>query len=135
MSVKAEVFDKLYDVYNLKTEKIFIEGTIKEENMIDRWVFLTTDPDNFKECVVIRPYSDEASHNFASILSELFFCKIIARLNCQFLHSITDNFIIRTGIDLLSEPNSHILVMERVDATLSQIISYKRKNLWDWTIG
>ena len=25
--------------------------------------------------------------------------------------------------------------MERVDATLNQIISYKRKNVWDWTIG
>lgn len=29
MLVKAELFDKLYDVYSLKTERIFIEGTLK----------------------------------------------------------------------------------------------------------
>jgi len=135
MVVRAELFDKLYDVYNLKTEKVFIEGILKEDNVIDRWVFLTTDPEHNKQCLVIRAYSDEASHNFASILCEVYFSKTIAALNCNYLHSITDNFIIRTGIDLLSEPSSHVLVMERVDATLSQIISYKRKNLWDWTIG
>lgn len=36
---------------------------------------------------------------------------------------------------MLSEPNSHVLVMERVDATLSQIITFKKDHLWDWTMG
>jgi serine/threonine protein kinase len=29
-------------------------------------------------------------------------------------------------MDVLAEPSSHVLIMERVDATLSQIIEFKR---------
>lgn len=46
MEVEAEVFDKLIDVYNLKTERIFIDGILKEENVLDRWTFNTTDSSN-----------------------------------------------------------------------------------------
>ncbi len=84
---------------------------------------------------MIRPYTDQTSHNFSSILCEVYFAKMIKDLNCPYLHNIVDNFIIRTGIDLLDEPNSHVIVMEKVDVTLSQVIAYKRKHHWDWTNG
>ena len=45
-----------------------------------------------------------------------------------------DNFTIETGMNVLQEPNSHIVIMERVDATLSQIIAFKRSHSWNWTI-
>jgi hypothetical protein len=38
-------------------------------------------------------------------------------------------------MDVLSEPKSQIIVMEKIDANLSQIISFKRENLWNWTVG
>ncbi len=38
-------------------------------------------------------------------------------------------------MDVLSEPKSHIIVMEKIDATLSEIISFKREHLWNWTVG
>lgn len=37
-------------------------------------------------------------------------------------------------MNALLEPNSHIIIMERVDATLSQIIAFKRSHKWNWTI-
>ena len=39
MSVSFEVFDKLYDAFTVKTEKIFVENAIKEENITDRWLY------------------------------------------------------------------------------------------------
>jgi hypothetical protein len=46
-----------------------------------------------------------------------------------------DSYIIYTGIDALNEPNSLVIVMERIEVSLSQIINYKRKNILDWTVG
>lgn len=107
---------------------------LKESNIIDRWIFLV-DTNGNKESLLVRPYTDESSHNFASILCELYFTKEVALLPCKTLHQYIDNYVVCTGMDGLSQPNSHVIVMERVDATLSEIISFKREHLWDWTIG
>lgn len=42
--------------------------------------------------------------------------------------------MIHTGIDCIDDPNNHVLVMERIDANLSQIIKYRRANNWDWSV-
>ena len=45
-----------------------------------------------------------------------------------------DHYTIQTNMNVLPEPNSHIMIMERVDATLSQIIAFKRSHHWNWTV-
>lgn len=57
ITVTAEVFDKLYDAYSLKTQSIFIENILKEANVFERWVFLI-DSKGDKETLIIRPYTD-----------------------------------------------------------------------------
>jgi hypothetical protein len=44
-----------------------------------------------------------------------------------------DHYVIKTGIESITDPNSHVLVMERVDANLSQMIRFRRDSKWDWT--
>jgi serine/threonine protein kinase len=39
---------------------------------------------------------------------------------------------VHSGIDALDLPNSQVLVMEPVEASLSQIIAFRRANRWDW---
>ena len=67
MSVSFEVFDKLYDAFTVKTEKMFVENAIKEEKITDRWIY-DVDTDGLKQSMLSRAFTDTASHNFASII-------------------------------------------------------------------
>ena len=84
--------------------------------------------------MLVRPYTDTASHNFASILCELYFLNKVEELCCLNLHQRMDHYTIQTNMNVLPEPNSHIMIMERVDATLSQIIAFKRSHHWNWKV-
>ena len=64
----------------------------------------------------------------------MYFTLTASRLNSQFLLNMDDNYVIHTGIDCIDDPNNHVLVMERINASLSQIINYRRANNWDWSI-
>lgn len=57
VTVTAEVFDKLFDAYTIKTQSIFIEGIIKEVNVHERWIFLV-DSNGSKQSLLIRPFTD-----------------------------------------------------------------------------
>ena len=72
---------------------------------------------------------------YANILCEVHFSQVVSQLNSEHLLNLEDNYVIQTGIDCIDDPNSHVLVMERVDANLSQIIRYRRSNHWDWTVS
>ena len=84
--------------------------------------------------MLVRPYTDTASHNFASVICELYFLDKVSALSCTNLHQKMDNFTVQTNMNMLTEPSSHLITMERVDATLSQIITFKRSHHWNWTV-
>lgn len=59
---------------------------------------------------------------------------MINQFNCPNLHHYIESFVVETGIETLEQPNSYIIIMEGVGTNLSEIITYRRKNRWEWTV-
>jgi serine/threonine protein kinase len=110
---------------------VTIEGVVHDEEIKDRWLFQGTSGGK-RQAFIIRPFSNDESHNYANILCEVHFAEVAAKLNSQFIARLKDNFVVQTGIEM-DEPNSHVLVFEPLDASLAQVIRYRRRNRWDWS--
>lgn len=59
----------------------------------------------------------------------------IAKLNCPNLNTITDSYVVETGLEVEGEenPNTQVYVLAPVATNLSEIIKYRRENKWGWT--
>jgi serine/threonine protein kinase len=79
----------------------------------------------------VRPFQNADSHTYANILTEIHFAQTAAPLSAH-LHQLLETYAVHSGIDALDCPNSQVLLMEPVDASLSQIIAFRRANRWDW---
>jgi hypothetical protein len=75
-----------------------------------------------KHSLLIRPFEGFDSHTYATILEEIHFANLISKLPTNNLHRIIESYCFPNSNDSNSKSSSQVLVMERVDANLSQII-------------
>jgi hypothetical protein len=133
ISLETHVYEDLEEAFHAKTEDIVIEGVIHDGEVSERWVFQATTSGGKRQTLLIRPFSNDESHMYANIICEAHFAEAISKLNSSFLARLQDNFVVQTGIEM-EEPNSHVLVFEPFDTSLTQIIQYRRRNHWDWSV-
>ena len=77
--------------------------------------------------LLIRPFSSEKSKRFASILNEIHFAEELGMLSDN-LHRMMRTYSVDTNIKALKAQFSQVMVMEPVNASLSEVIAYRRQN-------
>lgn len=133
ITLSTTVFEELEEAFHAKTEDIVIEGVIHDQLQAERWIFQTS-ANGKRNSLLIRPFSTEESHMYANIICETHFAEVAQAIDSPFLARLTDQFVVHTGIEM-EEPNSHVLVFNAFDASLTQIIRYRRRNRWDWGVA
>lgn len=132
ITFETQVFEELEEAFHAKTEDIVVEGVIHDEEVRERWLFQTTTAGKPRS-LLLRPFSSDDSHMYANIICEAHFAEAAAALDSPYLSRLTDSFVVQTGIEM-EEPNTQVLVLEPLDASLTQVIQYRRRNHWEWGV-
>lgn len=102
----------------------------EDGDYLDRWVFQANQVRK-RLALLIRPFPADDSYEYANILCELHFATLASKLPTNNLHVLVESFAVVSGAP---DGSSQVLVMEAVDATLSEIIAYRRKVKLDWGV-
>ena len=129
------VYKDLEEAFDAKTKNIQIDTVLFDEQYLDHFTYLISN-ENKSFGMQMRPFFTYNTHLFNNILSELHMLEEITKLKCKNLNGMTDNFIIKTGLQVEGEdfPNTQIFILEPIATNLSEIIKYRRENKWLWTV-
>lgn len=97
ISLSATVFEEMQDAFHSKTEEVVIDGVIADEEVSDRWTFLSTAVGS-RSSLLIRPFSTDDSHMYANIICEAHFAESATAVKSPFLLALTDQYVVPTGI-------------------------------------
>lgn len=53
-------------------------------------------------------------------------------MDCNSLIKMTDHYLIEPGPIKFNNPNTQVIELEPVAASLAEIIKYRRENNWEW---